>query len=151
MLLRYDPFRELDRITEQAWGRASTPAVPMDAYRADGEVRVMFDLPGIEPDSIDLTVEKNTVTVRAERLHPQGDNDEVLVHERPEGLFSRQIMLGEALSLENLEASYKNGVLCLTIPESEQAKPRKVSVGAGQGQSPARPIPATSTEQGQGQ
>jgi HSP20 family protein len=129
MLMRTDPFRELDRLTQQVFGTAARPsAMPMDAYRKDDEFFVHFDLPGIDPDSIDLTVEQNVLTVKAERpaLGPEGA--EMLVTERLSGIFTRQLFLGETLDTEHLEANYNAGVLTLTIPVHEAAKPRKVAV-----------------------
>jgi HSP20 family protein len=129
MLMRTDPFRELDRLTQQVFGTAARPsAMPMDAYRKGDEFFVHFDLPGIDPDSIDLTVEQNVLTVRAERLALAAEGAEVLVTERPSGTFTRQLFLGETLDTERLEANYNAGVLVLTIPVREAAKPRKVVI-----------------------
>jgi HSP20 family protein len=131
MLMRPDPFRELDRFAEQVLGTAARPAVmPMDAWREGEEFVVEFDLPGINPDSLDIDIERNVVTVRAER--PGVDpNREMLATERPRGVFSRQLVLGENLDTERIEASYNEGVLSLHIPVAEKAKPRKISVGSG--------------------
>ena len=132
MLMRTDPFRELDRLSQQVWGTVARPsAMPMDAYRLGDEFFVHFDLPGIDPDSIDLTVEQNVLTVRADRpaLGPQGA--EMLVTERQTGTFTRQLFLGETLDIDNLEANYNSGVLSLTIPVHEAAKPRKVEITSG--------------------
>jgi HSP20 family protein len=129
MLMRTDPFRELDRLTQQVFGTVARPsAMPMDAYRKGDEFFVHFDLPGIDPDSIDLTVEQNVLTVKAERpaLGPEGA--EMLVTERLAGTFTRQLFLSETLDTEHLEANYNAGVLTLTIPVHEAAKPRKVAV-----------------------
>jgi len=131
MLMRTDPFRELDRLTQQVLGADGTlprPSVmPMDAWRAGDTFHVEFDLPGVSRDSIDLDVERNVVTVRAER--PAHDDDrEMLAAERPRGVFSRQLILGDNLDTEHIEARYDAGVLTLTIPVAEQAKPRKVSI-----------------------
>ncbi|MGH9183208.1 MAG: Hsp20/alpha crystallin family protein [Acidimicrobiales bacterium] len=141
MLIRHDPFRELDRITQQLWGGSEIRAMPMDAWRRDHEVMVQFDLPGVDPPSIDLTVERNVVTVRAERRHDYGDQDEVLVRERPEGTMSRQIFLGDTLDYDEVRASYEDGILLLTIPVAEASRPRKVEVGGGR--RGAEPIEAT--------
>jgi HSP20 family protein len=131
MLMRTDPFRDLDRLTQQMFGTATRPsAMPMDAYRKGHEFFVQFDLPGIDPESIDLTVEQNVLTVRAERPSIGVDGVETLVAERPSGTFSRQLFLGETLDVEHIEANYASGVLTLTIPVSEAAKPRKVAVTA---------------------
>jgi HSP20 family protein len=130
MLMRFDPFRELDRLTQQA----SRPAVmPMDAYRRGDAFLVHFDLPGVEASSIDLTVEKNVLTVSAERRFQPQDGDEALVAERPHGSFSRQLFLGESLDADHVEAHYENGVLTLTIPVAEKAKPRRVEVSSSGG------------------
>ncbi|HXO83199.1 MAG TPA: Hsp20 family protein [Mycobacterium sp.] len=131
MLMRTDPFRELDRFTQQALGTAARPAVmPMDAWREGDAFLVEFDLPGIDQDSLDLDIERNVVTVRAER--PAVDpNREMLATERPRGIFSRQLVLGENLDTDRIEASYQEGVLRLRIPVAERAKPRKITIGRG--------------------
>ena len=135
MVMRFDPFREMDRVAQlvnQQVGTARNNAMPMDAYRGKDQFVVRFDLPGINPASIDLTVEKNVLTVRAERGWEPDEGQEIIVQERPQGVFTRQLFLGEALDAEHVEASYDDGVLTLTIPVAEQAKPRKVNVIAGQ-------------------
>ena len=133
MLMRTDPFRELDRITQQVFGSNGTlarPAVmPMDAWRDGDTFHVEFDLPGIAPDSIDLDVERNVVTVKAERPARAGDT-ELLAAERPRGVFSRQLILGDNLDTEHIAASYDAGVLTLQIPVAEQAKPRKIAIAS---------------------
>ncbi len=133
MLMRFDPFRELDRLSQGltgSWGR--TPAMPMDAYRHEDQFTVQFDLPGVDPASIDLTVEKNVLTVSAERSWPRHEGDEIVVAERPQGRFSRQLFLGEGLDADRVDARYDHGVLTVTIPVAEQAKPRKVAVTSGE-------------------
>jgi HSP20 family protein len=135
MLMRFDPFRELDRLTEQMGGGQGRRSFPMDAYRRGDQFVVHFDLPGVDPDSIELTVERNVVTVRAERSFEFEEGDEVLVAERPQGSYSRQLLLGETLDGESISADYDAGVLTLTIPVAEAAKPRRVQVGGGGGQS----------------
>jgi HSP20 family protein len=130
MLMRFDPFRELDRLVTSPWGRAR-PIVPMDAYRHGDQFVVHFDLPGINPESIDLTVEKNVLTVTAERGPSLQEGDEALVTERFAGQFSRQLFLGEALDSERIQANYEHGVLTVTIPVAEQSKARKVEVTTG--------------------
>ena len=145
MLLRFDPFRELDRVSEQAWGRG-IPSLPMEAVRRGHDVVVTFDLPGIDPASIDLTVERDTLTVRAERPAQRREGDEVLASERRYGTFTRQLLLGDALDTEHLEASYQRGVLTVTIPGAEQAKPRKVQVSEGS-ESHSEAISANAREQ----
>ena len=132
MLMRTDPFREFDRLTQQAFGTAARPAaMPIDAYRQGDQFIVEFDLPGVAPDSIDLTVEKNVLTVHAERRRSQSENVELLVGERPQGRFSRQLFLGETLDTEHIDARYSDGVLTLKVPVAERAKPRRVAVLAG--------------------
>jgi len=134
MLMRTDPFRELDRLTQQFFGTPSgtwsRPAsMPIDAYRNGDEFVVAFDLPGVSPDAIEIDVQRNVLTVKAERRPLQlGDNVQVQLSERPQGVFSRQLFLGEALDTEHIQAAYENGVLLVKIPVAEQAKPRKVSV-----------------------
>jgi HSP20 family protein len=134
MLMRTDPFRELDRLTSQVFGTAARPAVmPMDAWREGDAFRIEFDLPGVQADSIDLDVERNVLTVRADRP-PQEGTSELIAAERPRGVFSRQLILGDNLDLEKITASYHEGVLSLSIPVAERAKPRKISVEAGDSQ-----------------
>jgi len=128
MLVRTDPFRDLDRLTQQILGTSTRPAVmPMDAWREGDTFVVEFDLPGVNPDSVDLDVERNVMTVRAER--PARDFEgEQLAAERPRGVFSRQLILGDNLDTEQVSASYDNGVLRLQIPVADKAKPRKISI-----------------------
>jgi HSP20 family protein len=130
MLMRFDPFREFDRLfetvgTDNGW-RGSVLA--MDAYREDDSFVVQLDLPGVDPDSIDLTVERNQLTVRAERRWNYGGR-ELVARERPQGTFTRQLFLGESLDAEHIDADYEQGVLTLRIPVTEQARPRKIQVG----------------------
>ena len=129
MLLRTtDPFRDLDRLTQQMFGTTNRPAVmPMDAWREGDRFVIEFDLPGVARDSIDLDVERNVLTVRAERVARNGDW-EMLASERPRGVFSRQLVLGDNLDLEHIEAGYDGGVLRLTVPVAERAKPRKIEI-----------------------
>jgi HSP20 family protein len=134
MLMRSDPFRELDRLTQEAFGTRLRPAVmPMDAYRENDRFVVHFDLPGVDPSAIDLTVEKNVLIVVAERQWQPNDGQEVVASERPQAKFSRQLFLGEGLDSDHVEAGYENGVLTVTIPVAEQAKPRKVEITSGGG------------------
>jgi len=134
MLMRTDPFRELDRLTQQVFGNPtgtwSRPtAMPMDAYRAGEEFVVCFDLPGIDPEAIELDVERNVLTVKAERRPlVTGDQVEMQVAERPLGAFSRQLFLGDTLDAEHIHAGYEAGVLTLRIPIAEKAKPRKIAI-----------------------
>src|SRR4051812_43826402 len=109
MLMRTDPFRDIDRMFEQLAGTAARPAVmPVDAERDGDWFNVQFDLPGVDPDSIDLTVERNVLSVRAERQRRQKDGVESVISERPMGVFSRQLFLGDTLDTDKLEASYDN-------------------------------------------
>ncbi|MCL7424839.1 Hsp20/alpha crystallin family protein [Streptomyces sp. NPDC057798] len=132
MLMRTDPFRELDRLAQQlmgpgTWSRPS--AMPMDAYRDGDEYVVAFDLPGVSPDAIDIDVERNMLTVRAERRPvAKGDDVQMELSERPLGAFSRQIVLADTLDTERIAADYEAGVLTLRIPIAERAKPRKITI-----------------------
>jgi HSP20 family protein len=129
MLMRTDPFRELDRFAQQVAGTWSRPtSMPMDAYRSGEEFVVAFDLPGVTPDAIELNVERNVLTVKAERrpTHHQG---EMQISERPLGVFSRQLFLGDTLDTEHVSADYADGVLTLRIPVLEKAKPRRIEIG----------------------
>ena len=129
MLMRTDPFRELDRLTQQVLGTTARPAaMPMDAWREDQEFVVAFDLPGVTADSVDVDVERNVLTVRAERPEPVGKDTELVAAERPRGVFSRQLILGDTLDTDHVSASYDAGVLTLRIPVAEKAKPRKIEV-----------------------
>jgi HSP20 family protein len=133
MLMRTDPFRELDRLTNYVSGTPARPAVmPMDAWREGDEFVVEFDLPGVAEDSLDLDVEHNVVTVRAERPRVNPDR-EMLASERQRGVFSRQLVLGENLDTEQIDASYQDGVLRLRIPVAERAQPRKIEIGRTNG------------------
>lgn len=133
MLMRTDPFRELDRLTQQFLGSAGTwsrPApMPLDAYRAGDEYVICFDLPGVDPEAIDIDVERNMLTVKAER-RPRHEGDDVKweLSERPLGIFSRQVMLSDTLDPAGISADYDAGVLTLKIPVAEKAKPRKVAI-----------------------
>jgi len=138
MLMRTDPFRELDRLSQQFFGQSnpgtwSRPSpMPIDAYRAGNEFVVHFDLPGVSPDAIELEVERNVLTVKAERRPAHvADKVEMQVSERPLGVFSRQLFLGETLDTDHIAADYDAGVLTLRIPVAEKAKPRKIEIGGG--------------------
>ncbi|MEQ4303426.1 Hsp20/alpha crystallin family protein [Plantactinospora sp. B6F1] len=129
MLMRTDPFREIDRIAEHFFGTSSRPAVMhLDAYRDGDYFYAAFDLPGVDSESIECTVERNVLTVRAERRRPTGDKVELVAAERPMGVFTRQLFLGDTLDTDKLEAGYEAGVLTLRIPVAERAKPRRVEV-----------------------
>jgi HSP20 family protein len=132
VLMRFDPFRELDRAVDELWQQgARSPIVPMDAVRHGNQVFVSFDLPGVDPDAIELTVERNVLTLRAERNVHRQEGDEVIASELRYGAFTRQVFLGDTLDAGSLQASYDHGVLTVTIPVAEQAKPRKISIGGG--------------------
>ncbi len=139
MLLRTtDPFRDFDRLTQQLLGTTNRPStMPMDAWREGEQFVIEFDLPGVRPETIDLDVERNVLTVRAERMGRNGDW-ELLAAERPRGAFSRQLVLGDNLDLERIEAAYESGVLRLTVPVAERAKPRRIAVASA---------PSTETDQ----
>jgi HSP20 family protein len=130
MLMRTDPFRDLDRWTQQVFGTAARPAVmPMDAWREGDEFIVEFDLPGVSEDSLNLDVERNVLTVHAERPGLNQDR-EMVSAERPRGVFSRQLFLGDNLDADQIQASYHNGVLRLSIPVAEKAKPRRIKIAS---------------------
>jgi HSP20 family protein len=130
-VMRFDPFRDFDRITEQMLGGMRGPRlIPMEAYRRGDQFFIHLDLPGVRPDDVQLTVERNVVTVRAERRSPRQEGDDLLIDERPQGVLSRQLFLGENLDTGRMEASDEMGVLTLTIPVAEQAKPRRVPISA---------------------
>jgi HSP20 family protein len=144
VLMRTDPFRELDRLSQQVFGTVARPAfMPMDAWREGDTFVVEFDLPGVEANSIDLDVERNVLTVRADRPMREGSN-ELVAAERPRGVFSRQLILGDNLDLDQIAATYSEGVLKLTIPVAERAKPRKISIDV---QGDTRTIEGTSEQQ----
>lgn len=136
MLMRTDPFRELDRLTQQllnttgTWSRPS--AMPMDAYREGEEYVIALDLPGVSPDAIEIDVERNMLTVKAERRPvTKADDVQMELSERPLGVFSRQVVLADTLDTEHIKADYDAGVLTLRIPIAERAKPRKIAIGGG--------------------
>lgn len=138
MLMRSEPFHEVNRLAQQLFGAVPAgtwtrpTAMPVDAVRNGDEFVIAFDLPGVNPDSIDIAVERNVLTVRAERRPIDlGERAVTQMSERPLGVFSRQLFLGDALDTEHIDAAYENGVLVLRIPIAEQAKPRKIAVTAG--------------------
>jgi HSP20 family protein len=134
MLMRTDPFRDLDRLTSSVFGNLSpAAAMPMDAYREDGAFVVQMEVPGVDPESIDLTIEQNVLTVHAERRPSYEVGVERVVAERTYGAFDRQLFLGDSLDADRLTADYEAGVLTIRIPVAEQAKPRKISIGAHNG------------------
>ncbi len=130
MLMRTDPFRDLDRWTQQVSGTAARPAVmPMDAWRDGDQFIVELDLPGIDGESLGLDVERNVVTVHAERRGLSADR-EMIAAERPRGVFSRQLFLGDTLDADQIQATYHDGVLRLSIPVAEKAKPRRIKIAS---------------------
>ncbi|MFE9452606.1 Hsp20/alpha crystallin family protein [Streptomyces sp. NPDC006739] len=138
MLMRTDPFRELDRLAQQVLGSTGSAGsavrpsmMAMDAYRSGDEFLVHFDLPGVAPETIELDVERNVLNVRAERRSPAPEDAELLAAECPTGTFSRQLFLGETLDTDRVDASYEAGVLTLRIPVTEQAKPRRIQITGG--------------------
>ncbi|MGW4725565.1 Hsp20/alpha crystallin family protein [Streptomyces sp. S1] len=138
MLMRTDPFRELDRLTQQMLGTTGTwsrpSAVPMDAYREGDSYVIVMDLPGVSTDAIDIDVERNMLTVKAERRPvARADDAQMELSERPLGVFSRQLVLADTLDTEKITADYEAGVLTLRIPIAERAKPRKIAIGRGDG------------------
>ena len=140
-VIRFDPFRELDRLTEQLLGARGVRSMPMEAYRRGDQFFIHLDLPGVNPDDVQLTVEGNVVAIRAERRSPRQESDEVFIEERPQGTFTRQLFLGDNLDAGRMEASYDLGVLTLTIPVAEQARPRRVQIAA----QPSQPQPVEPT------
>jgi HSP20 family protein len=133
MLMRFDPFHEFDQLLRQTRGNGRFVGMPMDAYRRGDEFVVEFDLPGVNRDSIDLTVERNVLQVTAQRTARYGKNDQVLAAERPQGTLIRELFLGEGLDTEHIDASYDDGVLKIVISIAEEAKPHKIEISAGRG------------------
>jgi len=131
MLLQHDPFRELDRLTQQVFGTNARPtSMPLDAWQDGDHFVVELDLPGIDPAKLDIDVERNVLTIRAERMSRIPDAANAVASERPWGVFTRQLVLGQSLDTEKVDADYTAGVLRLSIPIAEQAKPRKISVAS---------------------
>ena len=128
MLMRFEPFREYDRITEELLSQHRARQIPVDAYRRGNEFKLHLDLPGVDPSSIELIVEQDLLTVRATRTWTPADDDQIQILERAQGEFSRQLFLGESLDRDHITAAYENGVLTVTIPVAEEAKPRKVEI-----------------------
>jgi|SRR5579864_2452228 len=128
MLMRFEPFRAFDRVAEELPGAGRGRLIPVDAYRRGDEFKVHLDLPGVQADSIELTVEADVLTVKATRTWALAEGDLLQISERPQGEFSRQLLLGESLDRDHVAATYADGVLTITIPVAEQAKTRKVEV-----------------------
>jgi HSP20 family protein len=144
-LMRFDPFRELDRLSERVLP-GGLRAMPTEAYRRGDEFFVLIDVPGIEPDDVGVTVERNVVNVQATFASPRQDGDELIIDERPHGRATRQFFLGENLDAAKLRADYDRGVLTLTIPVAEQSKPRQVQIASPSARtidvgSPSQPAP----------
>jgi HSP20 family protein len=132
MLIRYDPYRRGVRLTDGLFGSpARTPWMPMDAIRKDDHLELRFDLPGVRPDSIDLTVDRNVLTVTAERSWESSEDSNVVARERAHGTFTRRVRLGEALDADHVEARYDDGVLHVTVPVAESAKPHRIEIQSG--------------------
>jgi HSP20 family protein len=128
--LRFDPFRELDRFASEMMGAARAPRLmPLDAYRHGEKYVLNFDLPGIDPESLEVVAERNTLTVRASRRNTAPEDAQFVMAERPSGEYSRQIVMGDGLDLDSVGANYHDGVLTVTIPVAEQAKPRRIEIG----------------------
>lgn len=144
MLMRFDPFRDFDRVGAGNWGARTS--VPLDVYRRGDRFIVRVDLPGINPDSLDLSVEKNVLTLKAERSWSPADGDEVIVAERPQGSFTRRLFLGEGLDTERIAANYEQGVLTVTVPVAESAKSRKIDVAVGSSQDPTGVLDVAATQ-----
>jgi len=149
-LMRFDPFREMDRITEQVMAGSRVPrTMPMEAFRRGDEFFVFIDIPGINEDDVELTVERNVVSIRAQRVSPRQEGDEVLVDERPHGVFTRQLFLGDNLDASKLSADYNRGVLVMRIPIAEASKPRRITLT--QHDDAAQDNGSTQAEQASGQ
>jgi HSP20 family protein len=128
MLMRFDPLREFDRVFDQAWSQTRQASMPMDAYRHGDTFVINLDLPGVDPASVELTVERNILTVSAERHWQQVQGDQIIANERRQGTFSRQLFLGDGLDTEGIHATYEHGVLTVTVPIADRAKPRRIEV-----------------------
>jgi HSP20 family protein len=135
MVMRYDPFRDIDRLTQQLLGiQGRSTAMPFDAYRRGDEVILHFDLPGVQQDDVEVTVHSNMLTVRAERFWEREEGDDILAQERQQGTLERQVLLGEHLDTDRLQANLDGGVLTVRIPVAETAKPRRITVQVGGGE-----------------
>lgn len=143
MAMKFDPFRELDRVAGALMDSGQGPRLmPMDLFR-QGDTYVMHaDLPGIDPGSIDVDVDGQLLTIRAERTLSSAQDVKWLARERQSGSFLRQLNIGQGIDRDGIAASYDNGVLSVTIPVSERAKPRKIQIESG-----ARPETVTVNEE----
>jgi HSP20 family protein len=128
MATRFDPFREMDRFFSDTLRSPAPTVMPMDLYRTGEEFIAKIDLPGVDPSTIDIDVEERTLTIRAERPGESTVEVQWLSHERPTGMFARQLTLGYGVALDRIDAAYADGVLTLTIPVAEEARPRKIAV-----------------------
>lgn len=137
MLMRFETFREYDRMTEEMLSHRRARPIPVDAYRRGDDFMVLLDLPGVDPGSIEMTVEKDVLAVKATRTWAPAEGDQIQMTERAQGDFSRHLFLGESLDRENITATYENGVLTATIPVAEKAKPRKIEIIEAGGKLPA--------------
>ena len=142
MLTRFDPFREIDR----AFSAGRTPTMAMDAFRQGETFQVQFDVPGVDAESIELTVERNVLTVKAERHRPEVEGARYVASERPQGVFTRQLFLGRSLDTDQIEARYHDGVLTLVIPVTSAARPRRIEVSS---QAAPSADPAASSDSGE--
>ena len=130
-----DPFRQIDRLTNQLLSGTRTPmAMPIDVWQAEDGYHVALDLPGVDPNSVEITTERHVLTIRAERRADYADAQNVLIAERPQGSFTRRLQLSEAVDAQKVQASYGNGVLTLTIPVAEAAQPHRIEVQHEQSQ-----------------
>jgi HSP20 family protein len=132
-VLRFDPFRDLDRLTEQMLGAPTASArvprfMPMDLYRSGDHYVLHADLPGVDPGSVDVSVDNGTLTIRAERSGRTEESVEWLASERFVGSYMRQLALGDGIDTERIAATYEGGVLTVTIPMAERAKPRRIQI-----------------------
>jgi HSP20 family protein len=124
-----DPFRQMDRLTNQLLSGTRTPmGMPMDVWQTDDGFHVCLDLPGVDPDNVDITTERNILTIKAERRAEYQQGENILVAERPQGTFTRQLQLGDTVDADNIRASYADGVLHLDLPMTQAAQPRRVQV-----------------------
>jgi HSP20 family protein len=148
MLLQNSPFRDLDSVFDQLSGRtAGTSAMAMDAYRRGSDVWVHLDLPGMAADSLDISVERNVLTVTGERAWERQEGDRVYLNERRQGTFRRQVTLGEGLDADGIEADYTDGVLTLRVPVAEKAQPRKIQItGSGRAAIADESVEATASD-----
>jgi HSP20 family protein len=134
-VLRFDPFRDLDRLSEQLLGvpagSARSPRfMPMDLYRSGDRYVLEADLPGVDPGSVDIDVDNGTLTIRAERSPRTEEEVQWIASERFTGSYMRQLSLGDSVDSERIAANYANGVLTVSIPVAEKAKPRRIQVEA---------------------